>query len=96
MSSHWTCQKCLQPLNEEGFIHVFNVNEALGCVGAYPRERSPDFDSGEVQDSYVAERELATMADEQCMQVEEAVRFLDRPINIGFGRTTRPAIRTRL
>ena len=85
MSSHWVCQICHQPLNGEGFIHVFNASEALGTVGDYPRERSPDFDMGEVQDSYVVERELATIADEQRMQVAEAIRFLDRPINIGFG-----------
>jgi hypothetical protein len=85
MSHHWVCQVCHLPLDGEGFIHVFNLNPALGAVGDYPRERSPDFDPVEVQDSYIAGREVATMREEQEMQVKEALRFLNRPVNIGFG-----------
>jgi len=82
---HWVCQTCHRPLEGDGFVHVFNVNTSLAPLGAYPRDCSPDFDLGEVQDSYIAKRELATVDEEQQMQIDEARRFLDRPIKIGFG-----------
>lgn len=85
ISQHWICQKCKKPIGGNGFVEIFNANPALGPVGSYPVQRSPDFDPREVQDAYIVERELATIQREQQMQTEEAVRFLDRPINIGFG-----------
>lgn len=71
---------------EGGLIEIFNANEELGPIGAYPRDPSPDEDPATLNDTYrvASDPDVATLNELQDSQIKGAMWLLNRPINIGF------------
>jgi hypothetical protein len=85
---HWRCQTCKLPITRQqaGLLTSYNANPDLGQVGAYPIDASPDEPPDVASDAAKVARDLdvATMAEQQRFQVQDAIWMLERPINVDF------------
>ena len=83
--SPWICETCQSQITD-GFVLVFNSNEALGPIGSRPIQASPDHPPGHFSDTAVVARDpsVATFRESQRQQIDGALWLVKRPVNVGI------------
>ncbi len=85
---HWICEKCHKPLTvNDGTILVYNANPAIGAVGSYPLQASPDIPPWVDDAEHVLSQDLSvgTPKEMAAAQTRDALWAVKRPVNIEFG-----------